>query len=340
MMSNRRFLRRTLLAVAILMASMTVPAGSQAGTPVLGDGTWRVVFFLQQQASLGGVEFDYSGHGSSIIDVTSGTASGEWNLSLTTVVVGENATSNGVANGTISGTAGEQVLDFSSITVTDATFGITITLGADELPANGGGTFTPTGRGCSALTGDWVIPFNDQQLEGTFIAQRMGAGGGETDADLRDEGLAIIEQARAGAVDVTTLQAFINRAEQGSEATARDEGCDLATARIFGNAATVLLNTVLIEVGYAVDAIPDADFIQFYQVVIRSGLFETEPDTRLTWEFEVLNRLGAAIGSDDPAVWRFWLPIARQIGETEAAIELAQNICRDSGHFGCENIDR
>lgn len=335
---SRGSVSRLLLAIAIVIASTAVPASSQAGSPVLGDGTWRIVFFLEQRASLAGVEFDYSGHGSAIVDVGDGSASGEWNLSLSTVVVGEAATSNGVANGTISGTGAEQVLDFSGITVTDAQFGITITLGPDDLPTSGGGTFTPTGRGCSAITGKWVIPFNDQQLEGTFIAQRLGAGGGETDADLRDDGIELIEQAQAGSVDISALQRFIQRAEQGSEATARDEGCDLQTSRIFGNAATVMLNTVLVEVGYSADALDDSTFIEFYRVVLRSGLFETEPDTRLTWEFGLLNRLGQAISSDDPAVWRFWLPIARQLGETEAAAEMARNICRDGGHFGCENI--
>ncbi len=327
------------LAVAVMIASVAAPAGGQAGSPVLGDGLWRVVFFLEQRATLGGVEFDYSGHGSSIINVTGGEATGEWNLTLTTVVVGSNATSNGVAVGTVIGSGAQQVLEFSTITVTDATLGITITVTADELPESGGGTFTPTGRGCSALTGDWVIPFNDQSLEGQFIAQRLGAEAGETDADMRDAGLDLIEQARNGVIDAASLRAFIQQAESGSEATARDEGCNDETARVFGTAATLLLNTVLVETGYAASDLEDAEFVEFYRIVLRSGLFETHPDTRLTWEFGLLNRLAAAISSEDPAVWRFWLPIARQLGEDEAAAELARNICEERGDLFCEGVD-
>ena len=342
-MTKRTLSRRSglgiVLAAAVMIASMAAPAGGQAGGPVLGDGLWRVVFFLEQRATLGGVEFDYSGHGSSIIDMTGGSASGEWNLSLSTVVVGESATSNGVAIGTVSGDGVEQVLDFTSITVTEATFGIAVTITADELPVSGGGSFTATGRGCSALTGEWVIPFNDQQLEGQFIAQRIGAEGGETDADMRDEGLELIEQARNGTINVGALRAFIQQAERGSEATGRDDGCNDETARVFGTAATLLLNSVLVQTGYAATDLDDAQFMEFYRVALRSGLFEMYPETRLTWEFGLLNRLAAAVGSEDPAVWRFWLPVARQLGEEEAAAALAQNICDERGDFYCEGVD-
>lgn len=328
-----------LLAAAVMIASMAAPAASQAGSPVLGDGLWRVVFFLDQRASLAGTEFDYTGHGSSIIQITDGSASGEWNLSLSTVVIGTNSTSTGVAIGTVAGNALEQELEFDRITVTDATFGITITLTAEELPVSGGGTFTPTGRGCSALTGEWIIPFNDQQLEGQFIAQRLGAGGGETDADLRDTGIELIEQARTGTIDVGALRAFIQRAEAGSEATARDDGCDAETAGVFGTAATLLVNSVLVETGFATTDLDDAEFMEFYRAALRSGLFEMYPETRLTWGSGLRNRLSAAIGSDDPAVWRFWLPIARQLGDEVASRELAINICRERGDFFCEGVD-
>lgn len=318
---------------------MAVPAGGQAGNPVLGDGLWRVVFFIDQAAVLGGVDVEYRGHGSSVIDINSGAASGEWNLSLTSVVTGTTSSSNGVAIGTVSGDAVEQTLDFSSMTVTDATLGITVTFTADELPVSGGGTLRPLGRGCSAITGVWFIPFNDQTLEGNFIAQRMGAGGGETDADLRDTGLGLIEDARNGTIDVSALRAFVAQAESGSEATSRDSGCGVETARIFGTAATMLLNNVLVETGFAADDLEDAEFMEFYRVALRSGLFEMFPDTYLVWEFGLLNRLAAAIGSDDPADWRFWLPIARQLGEDEAASGLAQRICDDRGDLFCEGAN-
>lgn len=327
------------LAAAVMIASLTAPAGGQAGTPALGDGLWRVVFFLDQRATLGGVEFDYTGHGSSIIEINDAVATGEWNLSLSTVVVGENATSTGVALGTVSGSPILQELNFDTITVTDATFGIEITLTADELPDSGAGTLLPTGRGCSALTGDWIIPFNDQTLEGQFIAQRLGADGGETDADLRDSGLDLIEQARTGTIDVNALRAFIARAEAGSEATARDDGCSVEVAGIFGTAATLLINSVLVETGFATTDLDDAEFMEFYRVALRSGLFEMYPETLLTWDFGLRNRLSAAIGSEDPAVWRFWLPIARQVGDEVASRELAINICRERGDFFCEGVD-
>lgn len=336
---SRRAGLGALLATAVMVASMAAPAAGQAGSPVLGDGLWRVVFFLDQRATLAGTEFDYTGHGSSIIQVTDGSASGEWNLSLSTVVIGTNSASNGVAIGTVSGNALEQVLDFDTVTVTDATFGITVTLTAEELPVSGGGTLTPTGRGCSALTGEWIIPFNDQQLEGQFIAQRLGTGGGETDADLRDTGLGLIEQARTGTIDASALSEFIRQAEAGSEATARDDGCDAETAGIFGTAATLLVNSVLVEAGFATTDLDDAEFMEFYRAALRSGLFEMYPETRLTWGSGLRNRLAAAIGSDDPAVWTFWLPIARQLGDEVASRELAINICRERGDFFCEGVD-
>lgn len=343
MRTKHRTIGRTgcgiLITVAMLIASIAAPAGGQAGNPVLGDGLWRVVFFIDQAAVLGGVDVEYRGHGSSVIEINDGSASGEWNLSLTSVVTATTSTSNGVAIGTVSGDAVEQTLDFSSMTVTDATFGITVTFTADELPVSGGGTLRPLGRGCDAITGVWFIPFNDQTLEGQFIAQRLGAGGGETDADLRDTGLALVEDARSGTIDVSALRAFVAQAERGSEATARDSGCGTESARIFGTAATMLLNTVLVETGYATDDLSDAEFVEFYRVVLRSGLFETFPDTYLTWEFGLLNRLAAAIRSEDPADWRFWLPIARQLGEEEAASELARNICDDRGDLYCEGAD-
>lgn len=329
----------TLLAAAVLITSIVTPAGSQAGSPVLGDGLWRVVFFLDQKASLGGVDFQYSGHGSSIVQMGDGSASGEWNLSLTTVVLDSNSTANGVALGTVSGTGSELVLDFSTITVTDASIGLTVTMGADELPPTGGGRLNMSGRGCSAITGDWIIPFNDTQLEGEFIAQRLGADGGETDADLRDDGLALIEQARLGTIDVSALGAFVERAEQGSEATARDDGCSLEASRIFGTAATLLLNTVLTEAGYAAADLTDAEFMNVYRIVLRSGLFETDPEVRLTWEHGLLTRLARAIGSEDPAVWRFWLPVAEQLGEEEAVLGLKRNICDELGLAFCQGVD-
>lgn len=338
--TTRRRTAGILLAVALLFASAAAPAGSQAGNPVLGDGQWRVVFFIEQAAVLGGINIEYRGHGSSLIAMNGGNATGEWNLSLTTVVTATTATSNGVAIGTVSGNGVEQTLDFTSMTVTDATFGVTVTFTADELPVSGGGTLRPLGRGCSAITGVWFIPFNDQTLEGTFIAQRLGAGGGETDADLRDNGLALIEDARNGTINVGALRDFVAQAERGSEATARDSGCGSDTARIFGNAATMLLNSVLVEAGYATEDLSDADFMEFYRVALRSGLYEMYPDTYLTWEFALLNRLADAIRSDDIAVWRFWLPIARQLGEDEAAIELATRICMEEGHFGCDRFSR
>lgn len=328
-----------LLAVAVLITSVVTPAASQAGSPVLGDGLWRVVFFLDQKASLSGVNFQYSGHGSSIVQMADGSASGEWNLSLTTVVLDSNSTANGVALGTISGTGSELVLDFSTITVTEASVGLTITLDADDLPPTGGGRLNMSGRGCSAITGDWTIPFNDTQLEGEFIAQRLGADGGETDADLRDDGLALIEQARLGIVDVSALGAFVERAEQGSEATARDDGCSLEASRIFGTAATLLLNTVLTETGYAADDLADAEFMDVYRLVLRSGLFETDPEVRLTWGHGLLSRLAKAVGSDDPADWRFWLPIAEQLGEDGVAQSLRQRICDERGDLFCEGVD-
>lgn len=328
-----------LLSAALMIASLTAPAGGQAGNPVLGDGLWRVVFFLEQQAVLGGVDIEYRGHGSSVIEINDGSASGEWNLSLTSFVVATTSTSNGVAIGTVSGDAVEQVLDFTSISVTDAALGINLTFTADELPPTGGGTLRPLGRGCSAITGVWFIPFNDQLLEGQFIAQRLGADGGATDADLRDTGLELIEAARNGTIDVGSLRNFVAAAERGSEATARDDGCGAETARIFGSAATMLLNSVLVETGFAADDLEDAEFMEFYRVAVRSGLFETSPDTYLTWEFGLLNRLAAAVGSEDPDQWSFWLPIARQLGEEEAATALALNICDARGDLFCEGVD-
>lgn len=327
-----------LITVAVLIASIAAPASGQAGTPVLGDGLWRVVFFLDQQAELGGVEVGYRGHGSAIIQMSDGAAAGEWNLSLSSVVLGTNATSNGVSIGTVSGDGMNQVLDFESMTVTDATYGITITMTADELPVSGGGTLTPMGRGCSAITGDWTIPFNDQTLSGEFIAQRLGAGGDETDANLRDSGLTIIEDARNGVINPLALREFIRMSEAGSEATERDDSCGLESARIFGNASTMLLNTVLVETGYAADDLDDESFMDFYRVVLRSGLNETFPDSYLTWDFGLRNRLAAAVASEDPADWTFWLPIARQIGEDEAADTLSRNICRERGDYYCEEI--
>lgn len=338
-MTGRRNWLMTLLAAALIIVSVITPAGSQAGSPVLGDGLWRVVFFLDQTANLGGVNFQYSGHGSAIVEMRDGSASGEWNLSLTTVVQDSNSTANGVAIGTISGTGSELVLDFTTITVTDSSIGLTVTMGADELPATGGGQLAMSGRGCSAITGGWTIPFNDTQLEGEFIAQRLGADGGETDADLRDDGLALIEQARSGIVDVFALSAFVQRAEQGSEATARDDGCSLETSRIFGTAATLLLRTVLTEAGYAAADLSDEAFMTLYRLVLRSGLFETDPEVRLTWQNDLFGRLANAVGSEDPAVWRFWLPVAEQLGEERAALSLNQNICDERGDLFCQGVD-
>ena len=327
-----------ILAAATMLASVATPAGSQGG-PTLGDGQWRVVFFLEQRANLGGVDFDYSGHGSAFVALADGSASGEWNLSLATQVVGTNGLANGEAIGTVSGDSTELVLDFTSITATDASIGMSVTFTADELPPTGGGRLVPGSIGCSAVIGDWTIPFNDTQLEGEFIAQRLGVDGGETDADLRDTGLDLIEQARAGTIDVTALRSFIQQAESGSEETARADGCSDEMSRTFGTAATLLLNAVLVETGYAATDLDDAAFMEFYRVVLRSGLFEMYPDTRLTWEFGLLQRLADAISSEEPRVWRFWLPIAEQLGEVEAAETLTRLICDERGDLHCEGLD-
>lgn len=329
-MSGRRGLIAALLLVALLIAATVPPAGSQ-GRLGLGEGLWRVVFFYQAQNELGGVDIDYSAHGSAVLDVAEGSTTGEWNLSVRSQILGTNATSNAVAIGAARGDSISQDLELTEVTVTDASVGLTVTFRADELPDAGAGSFVATGSGCSAVTGTWLIPFSDQLLRGEFIAQRLGTGGAATDADFRDEGLRLIEDARSGTIDAGALRAFIERAELGSEATARDSGCEGDSARLFGTAATLMLDTVLVETGYAARDLDDAAFVDFYRVVLRSGLFEVYPDTRLTWEFDLLQRLADAITSDDPADWSYWLPVARQLGEDEAAIELAQNICEEQG---------
>ena len=125
----------TLAVTALLLVSAVVAAGAPSGAQdgdgrayALGDGQWRAVFFIRTDVELAGVDFNYNGHGSAIIDMSGGEAEGEWNLSLRTNVLGEPASANAVATGTLTGDGLVQDLPLDQVTATDAQFGIEITM--------------------------------------------------------------------------------------------------------------------------------------------------------------------------------------------------------------------
>jgi hypothetical protein len=329
--------------MALLLLSLTAaPTGAQSdastGAYPLGTGLWRVTFFIRDNTELGGVVFNYSGHGSSIIEVPeNGPVTGEWNLSLRSSPVGEVATANGAATGFVTGDPLTQSLEFDQVTVTDAQFGIEITLSADELPDAGAGSLAVTGSGCNAVTGAWLIPFNGVFLRGSFIAQPLGTGVPLDQADLREEGQRLIEAARDGSINVGELRAFLAAAElQMDGNTGRRNDCTGEQAELFATAGTLLLDSVLIEAGYAVDELSDADFMEFWGLVLRSGLLLISDEARLTWEFELFERIGDAevFGTIDD--WRFWQPIAAQYGQDASAAAMARRICEEEGGGGCE----
>ncbi len=331
-----------LLACFAALAALVVPAAPvDAQGQGFGQGNWRVVFYYQAETVLAGEDVYYTGHGSMFLNVAGTEASGEWNLSLDTVVLSVGAPAHADAVGTIEGPSTRPVLPLDQVTVTEPTIGMTLTFTAEELPPSGIGELLVTGSGCNALTGKWLIPFQDTVLEGEFIAEPLGASEPSPQADLRDEGLALIENARNGVIDSSALAAFVARAEaEAGVATTRRGDCTGETARMYGTSALLLLDAVLKASGYALDGADDDTFVQLYRVALRSGLFDFNPSARITWEFELLQRLADAINDDEPRVWRYWLPVAREFGEVEAEAVLEKNICLETHRadpFYCED---
>lgn len=327
------------LAVVLLGLPAASPAPAQEGE--LADGNWRGSLSYTGNAELGGVGVHYDAHGSFVMNVASGRASGEWNLQVTSAIQGTTGVATATAIGTIDGSSISQELVFDRMTVVDPAFGITIEMSADELPVSGGGSLLVLNDSCNTISGSWTIPFNDSSLFGEFIAEPLVPGSASTQADLQEEGLRLIQQAADGVISPGELSSFIARAEaQAAGTTFRREGCDAETAYRFSNAATTLLDAVLVQSGFALDDADDSTFVALYRVGLRSGLFDFNPSARITWEFQLLQRLADAINSEEPSEWRFWLPVAREFGEPEAEAALEKNLCLDlhrADPFVCED---
>lgn len=338
----------TLAVTALLLVSAIVaasaPSGAQDGDGrayALGDGQWRAVFFIRTDVELGGVDFNYNGHGSAIIDMSGGEAQGEWNMSLRTVVVGESASANAVATGTVTGDGLVQDLALDQVTATDAQFGIEITMTADDFALqgidSGAGSLVMLGRSCNAATAAWQIPFNGTTLGGDAIIEPLRPGSVDSQADLREEGLELIEQARVGNVDPSALGSYVARAESQMNGTLRRDDCLPEDAAVFAHAGAVLLATVLTETGYALGDASDEEFLDLFTIAVRSGVFLVSGDAQLRWEFEFLNRASGVLGSEDLEDLRFWQAASQQFGYDDSADALAREICRLEG--GGEECD-
>ena len=326
-----------LLACFAALAALVVPAAPvDAQGQGFGQGNWRVVFYYQAETVLAGEDVYYTGHGSMFLNVAGTEASGEWNLSLDTVVLSVGAPAHADAVGTIEGPSTRPVLPLDQVTVTEPTIGMTLTFTAEELPPSGIGELLVTGSGCNALTGKWLIPFQDTVLEGEFIAEPLGASEPSPQADLRDEGLALIENARNGVIDSSALAAFVARAEaEAGVATTRRGDCTGETARMYGTSALLLLDAVLKASGYALDGADDDTFVELYVLAVRSGYLETYPEIRSVWELELLSRLSQVMADGTLDDWKYWLPIAELLGEERAAAILHELICEEERSFAC-----
>ncbi len=319
------------------LAAFVVPReAAEAQDMRFGEGDWRVVFYYQAETELGGQAVLYSGHGSMLMNVLGSEASGAWNLSLDTLVLSVGAPAHADAFGTIEGPRSKPLLPLDQVTVTEPSIGMTLTFTADELPTSGIGELQVTGSGCNALTGKWIIPFQDNVLEGEFIAEPLGAGEPSPQADLRDDGLTLIENARNGVIDPEALRAFIARAEaDAGVATFRRGDCTGDTARMYGTSALLLLDAVLKASGYALEGTDDELFVDLYVLAVRSGFLEVYPEVRNVWELQLLSRLSRIMADGTVDDWKFWLPVATMLGEERAATILQELICEEERSVAC-----
>lgn len=313
------------------LAALVVPQEpADAQDLGFGEGAWRVVFFYQAETELGGEIVLYSGHGSMFLDVRGSEASGEWNLSLDTLVLSVGAAAHANANGAIEGPRTRPLLPLDQVTVTEPSIGMTMTFTAAELPTSGIGELQVTGSGCNALTGKWLIPFQDNELKGEFIAEPLGEGEPSPQADLRDDGLTLIENARNGEIDPAALAAFIARAEaDAGVATFRRGDCTGTTARMYGTSSLLLLDAVLKASGYSLEDADDDSFVSLYRLAVRSGFLEVYPEVRNIWELQLLSRLSRVIADGTLDDWKYWLPVAAMLGEDRAAQILQGLICEE-----------
>lgn len=319
------------------LAALVVPQQpADAQDMRFGQGNWRVLFFYQDETELAGELVSYSGHGSMFLNVVGSEASGEWNLSLDSTILDVGAPTHADAVGTIEGPRSRPVLPLEHVTVTEPSIGMTISFTADELPTSGIGELVVAGGGCNALTGDWLIPFQDNILEGNFIAEPLGSAEPSAQADLRDDGLTLIEDAKSGVIDPGALAAFVAAAEeQANRGTARRDDCEGATARMYGTAATLLLDAVLKASAYALEDADRETFVDLYLVAVRSGFLEVYPGVRDVWELQLLSRLSRVMADGTLDDWKFWLPVAAMLGEDRAAATLQQLICDEEPSIAC-----
>ncbi|MEZ5340240.1 MAG: hypothetical protein R2706_01985, partial [Acidimicrobiales bacterium] len=91
MRQKSKFTERTLLPLLLSLAgfaTLLVPmSAAQAQDQRFEQGDWRVLFFYQAETELDDEQVWYSGHGSMFLNVLGSEASGEWNLSLDSLVL-------------------------------------------------------------------------------------------------------------------------------------------------------------------------------------------------------------------------------------------------------------
>lgn len=320
-----------LLTVGTVGAVVPVTA-SDAQDPAFPTGSWIATMSLRDTTTVasdeGNIDILYDVLGGFDARSANGNLTGNWSLTLNTYVTADGFETQGYgqAIGEVTGFASVAMLELDLVIA--GSNGIEFTFTAEELPTPGGGDLFVRSADCQWVSGDWVIDFNGDLLEGEFTAlatDDLDADGRaeQARADLEafnEQGREALADIRSGTWNPLDLQDLFAQADGIMTQYTTQSSCgDEGNRSSHRHAASELVKSILFELSGDPGFFSTEALINLILSGYRSGFFDGDDGAEDLWLGEYDQRVAAAVEGRDPNEVARIASFSEQLGRTEEA---------------------